>query len=53
VVKLAVWRFRRGVTVNGEVTQMHPRYRWRDRRGKTLRKAAESPIVETERMPRR
>ena len=47
MVKVAVWRFRRGITVNGKVTQMHPRYRWRDRRGKRLREAADSLIVET------
>jgi hypothetical protein len=47
VVKVAVWRFRRGITVNSKVTQMHSRYRWRDRRGKTLCEAADSLIVET------
>jgi hypothetical protein len=33
--------------VNGKVTPMHSRYRWRDRRGNTLCEAADSPIVET------
>ena len=46
MVQVAVWRFRRGIMVNGKVTQLHSRYRWRDRRGKTLCEAADSLIVE-------
>jgi hypothetical protein len=41
----AVWRFWWGITVNGKVKQMHSRYRWRDRRGKTLREASDALIV--------
>jgi hypothetical protein len=47
VVKVAVWRFRRGITVNGKVTQMQSRYRWRDRCGKELPEAADALIVKT------
>jgi hypothetical protein len=36
-----------GITVNGKVQQMHPQYRWRDRRGKTLPEAADAVIVKT------
>jgi hypothetical protein len=35
----------RVITVNGKVKQMHSRYQWWDRRGKTLRKAADALIV--------
>jgi hypothetical protein len=49
---VAVWRFRRGITVNGKVKQMHSRYRWRDSRGKTLPEAADALIVKTGDQPR-
>ena len=41
---VAVWRFRRGITVNGKVKQIHSRYRWCDRCGKTLREAADAKV---------
>jgi hypothetical protein len=44
---VAVWRFRRGITLNGKVKQMHIRDRWRDRRGKTQREAADALIAKT------
>lgn len=39
--------FRRGIPVKQRTEPMHSRYRWRDRRGKTLREAAEALIVRT------
>jgi hypothetical protein len=36
-----------GITVNGRAKQMRPRCRWRDRRGKTLREAADALVVKT------
>jgi hypothetical protein len=47
VVMQAAGDLRKGITVNGKLKQMCSRYRWRGRRGKTLRVAADALILKT------